>query len=57
MVARVHAPMLEMARRTGLLERIGSSNVYATVADATAAFEAGPLVDASGPNPDNLTRN
>jgi hypothetical protein len=43
MAALVHAPVLEMARRTGILERIGAANVHPTLADAVAAFEsAGP---------------
>ena len=57
MAARVHAPVREMAQRTGLLDRVGAANVHPTLGDAIAAFQARPLVDASAPNPDNLTRN
>jgi hypothetical protein len=57
MAARVHAPVREMAQRTGLLDRVGAANVHPTLGDAIAAFQARPLVDALTPNPDNLTRN
>lgn len=40
MAARVHAPVLEMARRTGLLDEIGATNIHPTLAAAVAAFEA-----------------
>jgi SulP family sulfate permease len=40
MVAAAHAPLLTMARRTGLLDRIGDANVHPTIGAAVTAFES-----------------
>jgi high affinity sulfate transporter 1 len=41
MIATAHAPLLTMARRTGLLDRIGEANVFPTIGAAVTAFESG----------------
>ncbi|MEW6554064.1 MAG: SulP family inorganic anion transporter [Actinomycetota bacterium] len=40
-LARVHAPTLEFMRREGVVEAVGESNIFPTVADAVKAFEKG----------------
>jgi sulfate permease, SulP family len=38
-LARVHAPTLEFMRREGVVEAVGDSNVFPTIADAVKAFQ------------------
>jgi sulfate permease, SulP family len=38
-LAEVHAPVLEVARRSGLIEALGDSRVFGTVGEAVRALD------------------